>query len=76
MELDLHSNIKNKLNFFLKNGKIPHIIFHGPSGSGKRELLSWFINNIYNNNKNNIKSFVLYVNCAHIKGSRFIRDEL
>lgn len=76
MELNIHNNIKNKLNFFLKNGKIPHIIFHGPSGSGKRELLTWFINKIYNNDKDSIKSFVLYVNCAHIKGIRFIRDEL
>ena len=76
MELNIHSNIKNKLNFFLKNQKIPHIIFHGPSGSGKREILTWFINKIYNNHKDNIKSFVLYVNCAHIKGIRFIRDEL
>lgn len=76
MELNIHSTIKNKLTFFLKNGKIPHIIFHGPSGSGKREILTWFINKIYNNDKDNIKSFVLYVNCAHIKGIRFIRDEL
>ena len=76
MELNIHSTIKNKLTFFLKNGKIPHIIFHGPSGSGKREILTWFINKIYNDDKDNIKSFVLYVNCAHIKGIRFIRDEL
>ena len=31
---------------------------------------------IYNNNKIFIKEYVMYVNCAHGKGIRFIRDEL
>ncbi len=76
MELNIHSKIKNKLTFFINSEKIPHIIFHGPSGSGKREILNWFIKKIYKSNKEHIKSFVMYVNCAHIKGIRFIRDEL
>ena len=56
--------------------RIPHIIFHGPSGSGKREILNWFIDKIYSQDKEFIKTYVMYVNCAHIKGIRFIRDEL
>ena len=75
-KLEVHSNIKNKLLFFIKENKIPHIIFHGESGSGKRTILEFFLNKIYNNNKEKIKSYVMYVNCAHIKGIRFIRDEL
>jgi hypothetical protein len=31
---------------------------------------------IYDNNKTKIKDFVMYVNCAHGKGIKFIRDEL
>ncbi len=73
---DIHTEIKNKLTFFVKTKKVPHIIFHGDSGSGKRELLDWFVKKIYNDDKEHIKSFVMYVNCAHIKGIRFIRDEL
>ena len=76
MELNIHSKIKNKLTYFINTEKIPHIIFHGPSGSGKRDILNWFIDKIYKSNKEHIKSFVMYVNCAHIKGIRFIRDEL
>lgn len=76
MELNIHSKIKNKLKYFIETEKIPHIIFHGPSGSGKREILNWFIEKIYKSNKEHMKSFVMYVNCAHIKGIRFIRDEL
>jgi DNA polymerase III delta prime subunit len=56
--------------------KIPNIIFHGPSGSGKRTLVNEFIHNIYNNDKDKIKHFVMYVNCSHGKGIKFIREEL
>jgi DNA polymerase III delta prime subunit len=74
--LDIHSLIKKKLEYFQSIHKIPNIIFHGPAGSGKRTIVNEFIHNIYNNNKEKIKSFVMYVNCAHGKGIKFIRDEL
>ena len=35
-----------------------------------------FITLIYDNNKEKIKDFVMYVNCAHGKGIKFIREEL
>lgn len=76
MSLNIHNNIIKKLDYFIDNKKIPHIIFYGPSGGGKREILNKFINKIYNTDKNNIKKYVMYVNCAHGKGIRFIRDEL
>jgi hypothetical protein len=71
-----HPEIDEKLNFFLKTGKIPNIIFHGASGSGKRTIVNKFISNIYQNNKLLIKNYVMYVNCAHGKGIKFVRDEL
>ena len=74
--LQIHSEIKEKLEYFNKICKIPNIIFHGPSGSGKRTIVNDFIKNIYNNDKTMIKSLVCYVNCAHGKGIKFIRDEL
>ena len=74
--LQIHSEIKDKLEFFNKNCKIPNIIFHGPSGSGKRTIVNDFIKNIYNSDKTLIKSLVCYVNCAHGKGIKFIREEL
>lgn len=74
--LQIHTEIKEKLDYFNKICKIPNIIFHGPSGSGKRTIVSEFIKNIYNNDKNIIKSLVCYVNCAHGKGIKFIREEL
>jgi len=74
-ELEIHSNIKKKLQTFINEKKIPHIIFYGPSGCGKRYILRYFINNIYKK-QDYIKKYVMYINCAHSKGIRFIRDEL
>ena len=76
MELDIHREIYSKLEYYINIKKIPNIIFHGPSGCGKRILVNNFILKIYNNNKDIIKSHVMYVNCAHGKGIKFIREEL
>jgi len=76
MSLPIHQNIKEKLNYFHELRKIPNLLFHGPSGSGKRTLVNEFIHKIYDNNREKIKSFVMYVNCSHGKGIKFIRDEL
>lgn len=75
-ELPTHRQIYDKLDYFHKSNKIPHIIFHGSSGSGKRTIVDKFLNKIYNNDKHKLKSNVMYVNCAHGKGIKFIREEL
>jgi len=76
MLLNIHQNIKEKLDYFYTIHKIPNIIFHGPSGSGKRTIVNEFIHKIYNNERDRIKNFVMYVNCSHGKGIKFIREEL
>lgn len=76
MSLNIHSPIIEKLEYFHKIHKIPNIIFHGPTGCGKRTIVNKFINIIYDNNKEKIKNFVMHVNCAHGKGIKFIREEL
>lgn len=76
MSLNIHQNIKEKLNYFYEIHKIPNIIFHGPTGSGKRTIVNEFIHKIYDNDREKIKTFVMYVNCSHGKGIKFIRDEL
>jgi DNA polymerase III delta prime subunit len=74
--LDIHNSIKEKLDYFYKIHKIPNIIFHGSYGSGKKTIVNDFINKIYDYNKDKIKDFVMYVNCAHGKGIKFIREEI
>ena len=73
---DIHQKLFKKLDYFIDTHRIPHIIFYGNSGCGKRYVLNKFINKIYNNDKEKIKHLVMHVNCAHGKGIRFIRDEL
>jgi DNA polymerase III delta prime subunit len=70
------NTVKNKLDFFLHSKKIPHIIFHGPSGTGKRTIVHQFLYNIYGHDKQKMKSNIMFVNCAHGKGIKFIREEL
>jgi DNA polymerase III delta prime subunit len=76
MALNIHQNIKEKLEYFHSIHKIPNIIFHGQTGCGKRTIVNEFIHKIYNNDREKIKSFVMYVNCSHGKGIKFIREEL
>jgi hypothetical protein len=76
MSLQIHESIMDKLKYFYKTHKIPNIIFHGESGNGKKSVVNQFINLIYNEDKDRIKNYVMYVNCAHGKGIKFIRDEL
>lgn len=74
--LPIHNNIRNKLDSFIESKKIPHIIFHGASGTGKRTIVFEFLHKIYNYNKSNMKSNIMFVNCAHGKGIKFIREDL
>jgi hypothetical protein len=74
--LPVHENIQKKLDFFYESNKIPHIIFHGSPGTGKRTIVYHFINKIYKYNKQIIKNNVMLINCAHGKGIKFIREEL
>ena len=75
-KMNIHSDIKEKLDYFIKQKKIPNIIFHGVSGCGKNALVSDFVNNVYGGDKHAIQTYVMHVNCAHGKGIRFIREDL
>ena len=75
-DIVIHEDIKQKLLYFIENNKIPHIIFHGESGGGKRHILNFLIQEIYKDCGENFTDYIMYVNCAHGKGIRFIRDDL
>lgn len=74
--LCIHESIVTRLDEFIAKNKIPHLIFHGPSGSGKHTLVREFIHRIYGSDKIKMKSHVMTVNCSHGKGIQFIREEL
>jgi DNA polymerase III delta prime subunit len=74
--LSIHADIQERLESFRINQNVPHILFHGPSGGGKRTLVNSFINRLYNGDKTAIKEMTLYANCAQEKGIKFVREDL
>lgn len=73
---DIHSGILTRLQKFIETRSTPNIIFHGPTGAGKRTVLNTFIHMIYSSNLETIKDYVMFVNCAQGKGIKFIREDL
>ena len=76
MMLNIHKDITDRLEHFIKLKKIPNIIFHGNSGCGKNTILSNFLGKIYQENQSIMKNYTMTVNCAHGRGIRFIREDL
>jgi len=70
------SYVRSKLNAFLEQKKIPHILFHGMPGTGKKTIVFDFLKKIFQDNKEKMKSNVMIANCAHGKGIKFIREDL
>jgi Cdc6-like AAA superfamily ATPase len=64
----IHEDIYEQLNGYYKNNQIPNIIFHGASGTGKKRIVTDFIDKIYNNDRKVITNNVMFVNCSHGKG--------
>jgi hypothetical protein len=69
-------HVYKKLDYFYTSKHIPHIIFHGSPGSGKRTIVQDFLFRIYNGDKHNLKTNVMTVNCSHGKGIKFVREDL
>ena len=45
--IDLHRDVCENLRRLVANGNYPHIVFYGPSGSGKHTLVSALLREIY-----------------------------
>ena len=76
MQADNHAHIESKLDYFIGSKKIPNIIFHGPSGSGKRTIIDGFLYKIYEGDRDKMKKHIMTVECSHGKGIKFIREDL
>jgi len=71
-----HPTIREKLYHFYKTRKIPHILFYGENGCGKKTLVMDFIHLIYDGDKQKIKQNTMFSNCSHSKGIKHIRENL
>ena len=75
-DLQIHEDLKKRLSSYINEKNNTHLIFHGPSGSGKRTLVNWFLSQIYKNCTTPINEYIMYVDCAHGKGIKFIREQV
>ena len=69
------SIVHKKLQSFKQNNRIPHIILYGSILSNKEDILVTFLKTVYANEKR-FNENTMFVNCAHCKGIKFIREEL
>lgn len=59
-----HKEIYERLDTMSKDNSIPHVIFHGPPGSGKKTMINIFLKMIYGDSVNK-----LYTTTCNIAGS-------
>jgi len=53
-ELYFHKNVIEKLKIMSKDESIPHIIFYGPEGAGKKTIINMFLEMIYDKYVNDL----------------------
>ncbi len=58
----------------MENHSIPHILFHGEINSGKRKLVDYLLNKLYNHEDK--KLYCMSIECATCKGIKVIRDDI
>ena len=63
-----------RLMGFVRRGRVPNLIFHGPAGAGKRVALGRLLRKIYG--EGYCPELVMTVDCARRRGTAFVRDDL
>ena len=72
-----HNTIETKLNGFLCQNKIPHIMFYGNYGSGKHTIVMNFLNKLYHNvEQKELTNYIMTVNCGYGRGIKFVREDI
>ena len=63
----------NVLSTMLKNGSLPHLLFHGTSGTGKTSLILALARELYGNN---INLMVMKLDASDDRGINSVREEI
>ena len=48
-QITIHENIVKSLKNMIKNGSLPHLLFHGKSGTGKTSTIITLARKLYGN---------------------------
>ncbi|XP_953045.1 replication factor C subunit, putative [Theileria annulata] len=68
-----HEDIMSTLMVFAEKGQLPHLLFHGPPGSGKTSTILAISRYMYGNSRN---GFVLELNASDERGIDTVRDQI
>lgn len=71
----MEDKIITKIDNFIKKENIPNLLLHGSNHELKYKAYTHFLNTIYVNSEN-IKKYVLYINCVSIKGIKTIKENI
>ncbi|KAF7458688.1 replication factor RFC3 AAA+ ATPase [Cryptosporidium felis] len=68
-----HKDIISTIEKFISSGQLPHLLFHGPPGTGKTSTIHAISKCIYNEKKNQM---VLELNASDDRGINVVRDAI
>ena len=72
-ELIAHEEIISILNKLIESNKLPHLLFHGPPGTGKTSTILACARKMYGDS---FKSMVLELNASDDRGIDVVRDQI
>ena len=70
-----HKAIENRLDYFYSTNMVPNLLFYGQNGSGKKTIVTRFVNKIFPNEEDRAK-YLLVMDCIHSSGIKSIREDL
>lgn len=68
-----HNLIVDTLKTFIAKDKLPHLLFHGPPGSGKTSIIMACARELY---KENFGTMVLIINASEERGIEIVRNNI
>ncbi|XP_065054982.1 replication factor C subunit 5-like [Rhopilema esculentum] len=73
-DLISHKDIVNTIQRFIKEDKLPHLLFYGPAGTGKTSTILAVAKQIYS--KKEFSSMVLELNASDDRGIGIVREQI
>lgn len=73
-DLASHSDIKSTLEKFMKDGSLPHLLFHGPPGTGKTSTILACARKLYEPQQ--FGQMVLELNASDDRGIDIVRNQI